>query len=180
MILCGSPHPFFDRKTSIVSKYISELDDCEKLFIPMHDDCPGHWYLCVIDFKHFDIQILDSLRSKSRDEFRFKSVKIVVEFCQTFFKLYDIGKDVFQFSIDWAPSIPTQDNGWDCGVHVIRHMQRFKNGDSMTSSDFCNSVKIRREIACDLVLHEGNREKQTIVAIVCTKMSTRAMKKLLL
>ncbi|RVX02074.1 hypothetical protein CK203_025485 [Vitis vinifera] len=81
------------------------------LFIPMHDDCPGHWYLCIIDFKHFDIQILDSLRSKSRDEFRFKSVKIMVEFCQTFFKLYDIGKDVFQFSIDWAPSIPTQDNG---------------------------------------------------------------------
>ncbi|KAL6311758.1 hypothetical protein AAG906_022427 [Vitis piasezkii] len=35
----------------------------------------------------------------------------VVEFCQTFFKLYDIGKDVFQFSIDWAPSIPTQENG---------------------------------------------------------------------
>eukprot|EP00261_Vitis_vinifera_P033163 XP_019074406.1 PREDICTED: ubiquitin-like-specific protease 1A [Vitis vinifera] len=165
MILCGSLHPFFDRKTSIVSKYISELDDCEKLFIPMHDDCPNHWYLCVIDFKHFDIQILDSLRSKSRDEFRFKSVKIVVEFCQTFFKLYDIGKDVFQFSIDWAPSIPTQDNGWDCGVHVIRHMQRFKNGDSMTSSDFCNSVKICREITCDLVIHEGNREKQTIVAI---------------
>eukprot|EP00261_Vitis_vinifera_P039134 XP_019080377.1 PREDICTED: uncharacterized protein LOC104881529 [Vitis vinifera] len=31
MILCGSPHPFFDRKTSIVSKYISELDDCEKV-----------------------------------------------------------------------------------------------------------------------------------------------------
>ena len=57
-------------------------------------------------------------------------------------------------------------------MHVIRHMQRFKNGDSMTSFDFCNSVKIRREIACDLVLHEGNREKQTIVAIVCTKTST--------
>ncbi|KAJ9703065.1 hypothetical protein PVL29_004720 [Vitis rotundifolia] len=73
-----------------------------------------------------------------------------VEFCQTFFKLSDIGKD------------------------------RFKNGDSMTSSNFCNSVKIHREIACDLVLHEGNREKHTIVAIVYTKTSTRAMKKLLL
>ncbi|RVW67029.1 hypothetical protein CK203_064409 [Vitis vinifera] len=150
------------------------------LFIPMHDECPGHWYLCVIDFKNSYTQILDSLRSKNRDKFRFQSVKTVVEFCQTFFKLYDIGKDVFQFSIDWAPSIPTQENGWDCGVHVIRHMQRFKNGDPMTSSDFCNSMKIRREIACDLVLHEGNREKQTIVAIVCTKTSTRAMKKLLL
>ncbi|CBI17765.3 unnamed protein product, partial [Vitis vinifera] len=144
MILCGSPHPFFDRKTSIVSKYISELDDCEKRQVPV-SECQNS-----------------------------------VEFCQTFFKLSDIGKDVFQFSIDWAPSIPTQENGWDCGVHVIRHMQRFKNGDPMTSSDFCNSMKIRREIACDLVLHEGNREKQTIVAIVCTKTSTRAMKKLLL
>ncbi|WKA12932.1 hypothetical protein VitviT2T_030274 [Vitis vinifera] len=95
MILCGSPHPFFDRKTSIVSKYISELDDCEKLFIPMCDDCLGHWYLCVIDFKNSHIQILNSLRLKSRDEFWFKSVKTVVEFCQTFFKLYDMGKDVF-------------------------------------------------------------------------------------
>ncbi|RVW23855.1 hypothetical protein CK203_094430 [Vitis vinifera] len=104
----------------------------------------------------------------------------VVEFCQMFFKLYDIGKDVFQFSIDWAPLIPTQDNGWDCEVHVIKHMQRFKNGDSMTASDVCNSIKIHREIASDLVSHERNREKQTIVAIVCTKTSTRAMKKLLL
>ncbi|RVX03780.1 hypothetical protein CK203_022991 [Vitis vinifera] len=46
-----------------------------------------------------------------------------------------IRKDVFQFSIDWAPSILTQDNGWDCGVHVIKHMQTFKNGDSMKASN---------------------------------------------
>ncbi|RVX20275.1 hypothetical protein CK203_004449 [Vitis vinifera] len=111
------------------------------LFIPMHDECPGHWYLCVIDFKNSHTQILDSLRSKNRDKFRFQSVKTVVEFCQMFFKLSDIGKDVFQFSIDWAPSIPTQENGWDCGVHVIRHMQRFKNGDPMTSSDFSNWLR---------------------------------------
>ena len=57
-------------------------------------------------------------------------------------------------------------------MHVIKHMQKLKNGDSMTASDLCDSIKIRREIASDLVLHEGNREKQTIVAIVCTKTST--------
>ena len=50
----------------------------------------------------------------------------------------------------------------------------------MKASNLCNSVKIRREIASDLVLHKGNIEKQTILAIVCTKTSTRAMKKLLL
>ena len=65
-------------------------------------------------------------------------------------------------------------------MHAIKHMQTFNNGDSMMVSDLCNYVKLRRGIASDLVLHEGNREKQTIVAIVCTKTSTRAMKKLLL
>ena len=65
-------------------------------------------------------------------------------------------------------------------MHVIEHIHTFKNGDSMMASDLCNFVKIRWEIASDLVLHKGNKEKQTIMAIVCTKMSTRAMKKLLL
>ena len=35
-------------------------------------------------------------------------------------------------------------------------------------------------IANDLVLHEGNREKQTILAIVCTNTFIRAMRRLLL
>ncbi|CBI24247.3 unnamed protein product, partial [Vitis vinifera] len=106
--------------------------------------------------------------------------QLFVEFCQTFFKLYDIEKDVFQFSINWAPSILTQDNRWDCGVHVIKHMQTFKNGDSMKASNLCNYVKIRQEIACDLILHEGNREKQTMLTTVCTKTSTQAMKKIII
>ncbi|KAJ9707449.1 hypothetical protein PVL29_002466 [Vitis rotundifolia] len=103
-----------------------------------------------------------------------------IEFCQTFFKLYNIRKNVFQFSIDWAPPILTQDNGWDCGVHVIKHMQTFQNGDCIKASDLRNSVKIHQEIASDLVLHKRNREKQTILAIVCTNISTRAMRRLLL
>ena len=48
----------------------------------------------------------------------------------------------------------------------------------MKASNLCNSIKIRREIASDLVLRKGNIEKQTILAIVCTKTSTRAMKKI--
>ena len=62
---------------------------------------------------------------------------------------------------------------------VIKHMQTFENGDCMKASNLCNSVKIHWEIASDLVLHEGNREKQTILAIVCTNTPTRAMKRFL-
>ena len=65
-------------------------------------------------------------------------------------------------------------------MHVIKHIQTFQNGDCMKASNLCNSVKIHWEIASDLDLHEGNREKQTILAIVCTNTSTKAMKILLL
>ena len=51
------------------------------------------------------------------------------------------------------------------GVHVIKHMQTFENGDSMKASNLCNSLKIRREIASDLVLHEENREKQGFITL---------------
>ncbi|RVX06580.1 hypothetical protein CK203_029556 [Vitis vinifera] len=82
MILCGSPHPFFDRKTSIVSKYISELDDCEKLFIPMHDECPGHWERCL------------------------------------------------PISIDWAPSILTQENGVNSLMDLSQPPQTILDAES--------------------------------------------------
>ena len=69
---------------------------------------------------------------------------------------------------------------WDYGVHVIKHMQTFQDGDCMKASNLCNFVKICWEIASDLVLNEENREKQTILAIVCTNTSTRVMKRILL
>ena len=59
-------------------------------------------------------------------------------------------------------------------------MQTFQNGDCMKASNLCNVVKIRLEIASDLVLHEVNREKQTILAIVFTNTSIRTMRRLLL
>ena len=65
-------------------------------------------------------------------------------------------------------------------MHVIKHMQTFQNGDCIKASTLCNSVKICWEITNDLVLHDGNREKQTILAIICTNTSTRAMRILLL
>ncbi|RVW66719.1 hypothetical protein CK203_065464 [Vitis vinifera] len=40
--------------------------------------------------------------------------------------LMDVGK-MSSNSPLIGSSIPTQENGWDYGVHVIRHMQRFKN-----------------------------------------------------
>ncbi|KAL6328633.1 hypothetical protein AAG906_003318 [Vitis piasezkii] len=76
--LCGYPDHVMKTRTSRerkpskfkVSPFVHNLRKMGKcqaseLFIPMHDNCPDHWYLCVIDFKNSHIQILDSLQSKS-------------------------------------------------------------------------------------------------------------------
>ncbi|CBI35424.3 unnamed protein product, partial [Vitis vinifera] len=81
---------------------------------------------------------------------------------KTFSKLDDIRKDVFQFSINWPSLVSTQDNGWDFGVHVIKHMQTFKNGDPIEAFSISSFIQICWQIAINLVLHEGNKEKQTI------------------
>ena len=45
-------------------------------------------------------------------------------------------------------------------------MQTFENGDPINASNLFNYAKIRWKIVIDLVLHKGNREKQTIFSIV--------------
>ena len=65
-------------------------------------------------------------------------------------------------------------------MFVVKHMKTFENGDPIKASSLSNFAQIRWEIASDLVLHERNREKQTILSIVCTNTSTRTMRKLLL
>ncbi|RVW67450.1 hypothetical protein CK203_064177 [Vitis vinifera] len=93
-----------------------------------------------------------SIREDVVDTQSFVLQSLVADY--VFNKALSKGKDVFQFSIDWAPLIPTQENGWDYGVHVIRHMQRFKNGDSMTSSDFFSTLvdRLMNDVQpCELV-----------------------------
>ena len=45
-------------------------------------------------------------------------------------------------------------------------MQTFENGDPINACNLFNSAQIRWKIVIDLVLHKGNREKQTIFSIV--------------
>ena len=45
-------------------------------------------------------------------------------------------------------------------------MQTFENGHPINAYNLSNSAQIRWKIVIDLVLHEGNREKQTIFSIV--------------
>ncbi|RVW70623.1 hypothetical protein CK203_056486 [Vitis vinifera] len=36
-----------------IIKHMDEMNDCDKIYIPMHDTCPDHWYLCVINLHDY-------------------------------------------------------------------------------------------------------------------------------
>ena len=40
---------------------------------------------------------------------------------------------------------------WDCGVHVIKHIQTFENDDPIKAFSLFNSAQIRQKITIDLV-----------------------------
>ncbi|KAL6323557.1 hypothetical protein AAG906_039140 [Vitis piasezkii] len=110
-----------------IIKHMDEMNDCNKIYIPMHDTCPDHWYLCVINLHQHNIHILDSLPSIERDDMRTSSVRTVVEECAHFFNLNGHLKNLSSVPIER----PTWVDVWDCGVHVINHMRR---SDFMDSS----------------------------------------------
>ena len=59
-------------------------------------------------------------------------------------------------------------------------MQTFENGDPIKALSISSSNQICWQIAINLVLQEGNKEKQTILTIICTNTSTWSMRRLLL
>ncbi|RVX01403.1 hypothetical protein CK203_031330 [Vitis vinifera] len=153
-----------------IIKHMDEMNDCNKIYIPMHDTCPDHWYLCVINLHQHNIHILDSLPSIERDDMRTSSVRTVVEECAHFFNLNGHLKNLSSVPIERPTWVEVQANGWDCGVHVINHMQRSDFMDSSSTPSHWNSTTIRHKLAIELLLDDENSEK----AIILDKVQNHA------
>ncbi|RVX03532.1 hypothetical protein CK203_027927 [Vitis vinifera] len=122
------------------------------IYIPMHDTCPDHWYLCVINLHQHNIHILDSLPSIERDDMRTSSVRTVVEECAHFFNLNGHLKNLSSVPIERPTWVDVQANGWDCGVHVINHMRRSDFMDSSSTPSHWDSTAIRHKLAINYFL----------------------------
>ncbi|KAL6315548.1 hypothetical protein AAG906_000851 [Vitis piasezkii] len=137
------------------------------IYIPMHETCPDHWYLCVINLHQHNIHILDSLPSIERDDMRTSSMRTVV--C-TFFNLNGHLKNLSSVPIERPTWVDVQTNGWDCGVHVINHMRRSDFMDSSSNPSHWDSTAIRHKLAIKLLLDDENSEK----AIILDKVQNHA------
>lgn len=98
------------------------LFDCEKIFVPIHQQV--HWCLAVINKKEKKFQYLDSLggidsyvlEALARyyvDEVKDKSGQVI---------------DVSSWKQEYVKDLPVQKNGSDCGVFMLKYTDFYSRG----------------------------------------------------
>ncbi|CAD6216717.1 unnamed protein product [Miscanthus lutarioriparius] len=97
------------------------LIECEKIFVPVHRNV--HWCLVVINMKDKTLQYLDSLGGLGHDVLKVLTRYIVDEL-----------KDKSNLEVDpssWvvvSESLPLQQNGWDCGMFMLKYIDFHSRG----------------------------------------------------
>ncbi|KNA24354.1 hypothetical protein SOVF_016580, partial [Spinacia oleracea] len=98
------------------------LLECDKIFVPIHKEV--HWCLAVINVKDKSFQYLDSLGGRD-----LKVLKVLARYFADEVK-DKTGKeiDVNSWELEFVEDLPEQQNGFDCGVFMIKYADFFSRG----------------------------------------------------
>ncbi|XVF38727.1 hypothetical protein REPUB_Repub20aG0126700 [Reevesia pubescens] len=101
------------------------LLDCDKIFVPIHKDI--HWCLAVINKKDQKFQYLDSLKGRDAKVLRALAKYFVEEVRDK------IGKDVdvSSWEHEYVEDLPAQENGFDCGMFMLKYIDFYSRGLSL-------------------------------------------------
>ncbi|KAK7329442.1 hypothetical protein VNO77_23611 [Canavalia gladiata] len=98
------------------------LLECDKIFVPIHQEI--HWCLAVINKKDEKFQYLDSLNGKDS-----RVLKVLARYFVDEVK-DKTGKDidVSTWEKEFVEDLPVQENGFDCGVFMIKYADFYSRG----------------------------------------------------
>lgn len=105
-----------------------ELIECDKIFVPVHKDV--HWCLAIINMKENTFQYLDSLGGMDGNVPRILARYIAEE-------VKDKSNKVINTSLwheELVDDIPLQQNGWDCGMFMLKYIDFRSRGLSLSFS----------------------------------------------
>ncbi|XP_006650065.1 putative ubiquitin-like-specific protease 1B [Oryza brachyantha] len=105
-----------------------ELIECDKIFVPVHKDV--HWCLAIINMKEKTFQYLDSLGGCDCHVSRVLARYIAEEVKDKSNKEIDISS----WHEDSVGYIPLQQNGWDCGMFMLKYIDFHSRGLSLSFS----------------------------------------------
>ncbi|GJU09592.1 ubiquitin-like-specific protease ESD4 [Tanacetum coccineum] len=92
------------------------LDECDKIFVPIHKEI--HWCLAVINKKDKKFQYLDSLGGADKKVLRALAKYITDEVKDKTGKSID----VTSWEQEFVTNLPSQENGYDCGMFMIKYI----------------------------------------------------------
>ncbi|GAA0158760.1 protease [Lithospermum erythrorhizon] len=98
------------------------LSDCDKIFVPIHQEI--HWCLAVINKKDQKFQYLDSLGGRDYNVMKVLAMYYADEVKDKTGKNIDVGSWEREFLED----LPVQENGYDCGVFMIKYADFYSRG----------------------------------------------------
>ncbi|GMP76542.1 hypothetical protein CsSME_00033164 [Camellia sinensis var. sinensis] len=98
------------------------LLECDKIFVPIHKEI--HWCLAVINKKDKKFQYLDSLRGIDA-----QVLKVLARYFMD--EVKDKSGEDIDFSSwkqEYVEDLPKQENGWDCGLFMIKYADFYSRG----------------------------------------------------
>ncbi|KAL5983760.1 hypothetical protein ACLOJK_017851 [Asimina triloba] len=110
------------RRWTTAKKIGYNLIECDKIFVPIHRDI--HWCLAVIDIKAEKFQYLDSLKGKDNNV-----LKVLARYFMDEVKDKS-GNDVNvnTWKQEVVDDLPEQQNGWDCGMFMLKYIDFYSRG----------------------------------------------------
>ncbi|KAL6593864.1 hypothetical protein ACP70R_048765 [Stipagrostis hirtigluma subsp. patula] len=103
-----------------------ELIECDKIFVPVHKDI--HWCLAIINMKENTFQYLDSLGGMDHNVPRVLARYIAEEVKDKSNKVIDTSS----WHEELVDYIPLQQNGWDCGMFMLKYIDFHSRGLSLS------------------------------------------------
>ncbi|KAI3986046.1 hypothetical protein MKX01_039128 [Papaver californicum] len=98
------------------------LFECDKIFVPIHQKI--HWCLAVINKNEEKFQYLDSLKGVDTDVLENLARYFVEEVKDKSAKNIDVSS----WKREYVKNLPEQENGWDCGMFMIKYSDFYSRG----------------------------------------------------
>ncbi|XP_062182070.1 uncharacterized protein LOC133886354 [Phragmites australis] len=155
------------KKSFLGANSAHKLHLSHKMFFPI---CSGkHWFLFIVDLRNKLFAFLDSIFEES-DGFQIQMrTALINSFKEAWYEHAEVKLDLEDFRIFYPP-VPKQDNGYDCGIFVIKYMELWDaNCDLTTMFNQFDIPNIRVLLANDIFFSTRNRIPKTLVQSFCSQ-----------
>lgn len=120
------------------------LLECDKIFVPIHKEV--HWCLAIINKKDKSFQYLDSLGGRDHQVLRVLARYFADEVKDKSGQEIDVSS----WELDFVEDLPEQQNGFDCGVFMIKYADFYSRGLGLQFSQE-NMPYFRRRTAKEIL-----------------------------